>query len=413
MTQVGTPKDSLRKLEAMAVSTDTFPQVDEDFLVTTMSKLAKVPTVVPMGWETFMEPDDPKLVHYVQEVIRPELDRLGVRNILDVPRNNLVVELGTGEIDDALLIQNYTVVQHHNLMEDPHSGKVGNARAHGDDRPAVFGQGVSQSKAHQAVMLGVLKALQASDLTIRGKLYWAVNNEGLSSHHCSDAILDHLEHKPSFGVIQLGTGMRLSLGNRGRVDVNVHVEGKAAHSSTPQEGLSAIEGASRAMDRLRAMTWEDTHPQLGGRQALPYKVRYEPLAPHTLPSDAYIAVDRRLLPGDDPDAATDEVRAQLGDLAPWRTEVSRGYFMLPSMVDADNAWVQDLQASIAEVRGKPADTVYGQGAFDAGGPTARGVPTIMYGASGGEWPTGIDFVPIADAMDEAGALARLIARRLF
>jgi acetylornithine deacetylase/succinyl-diaminopimelate desuccinylase-like protein len=399
-------------LEAKAVSTDTFPQVDENYLVATLSKLAKVSTVVPMGWDTFMEPDDPKLVHYVQQVIRPELDQLDIRNLLDVPRNNLVVELGTGEIEDALLIQNYTVVQHHNLMQDPHSGKIGIARAHGDDRPAVFGQGVSQSKAHQAVMLAVLKSLKESGVEIRGKLYWAVNNEGLSSHHCSDAILDQLDQKPSFGVIQLGTGLRLSLGNRGRVDVNVHVQGKVAHSSTPQEGLSAIDGASEAMDRLRAMTWDDTHPQLGGRQALPYKVRYEPLAPHTLPSDAYIAVDRRLLPGDDPDAATDEVRAQLGDLAPFRSEVSRGYFMLPSMVDADNAWVQDLQSSIVEVRGKPADTVYGQGAFDAGGPTARGVPTIMYGASGGEWPTGVDFVAIADAMDEAGVLARLISRRL-
>ncbi|MGH2379896.1 MAG: peptidase dimerization domain-containing protein, partial [Candidatus Limnocylindria bacterium] len=371
-----------------------------------------VPTVVPTGWETFMEPDDPKLVHYVQEVIRPELDRLAIRNLLDVPRNNLVVELGTGEIEDALLIQNYTVVQHHNLMEDPHSGKVANARAYGDDRAAVFGQGVSQSKAHQAVMLAVLKALQASEARIRGKLYWAVNNEGLSSHSCSNAILDSLEHKPSFGVIQLGTGLRLSLGNRGRVDVNVHVEGKVAHSSTPNEGLSAIEGASQVMDRLREMTWPDTHPQLGGRQALPYKVRFEPQAPHTLPSDAYIAVDRRLLPGDDPDAATDEIRARLGDLAPWRVDVTRGYYMLPAMVDADHAWVWDLQACIAEVRGKPAEAVHGQGAFDAGGPTARGVPTIMYGASGGVWPTGIDFVAIADAMDEARVLGRLIATRL-
>lgn len=402
----------MRQLEGTAVSTDAFPQVDEDYLVSTLSKLAKVPTTVPMGWETFMEPDDPKLVHYVQEVIRPEFDRLAVRNLVDVPRNNLVVELGTGETEDALLIQNYTVVQHHNLMDDPHSGKVASARAFGDDRPAVFGQGVSQSKVHQAVMLAVIKALQASGARIRGKLYWAVNNEGLSSHTCSNAILDNLEPLPSFGVIQLGTGLRLSLGNRGRVDVNVHVEGKVAHSSTPHEGLSAIDGAYQVMNRLREITWPDTHPQLGGRQAVPYKVRFEPLAPHTLPSDAFIAVDRRLLPGDDPDAAADEIKASLGDLAPWRVDVTRGYYMLPAMVDPDHPWVRDLQECISIVRGKPAETVHGQGAFDAGGPTARGVPTIMYGASGGVWPTGVDFVAIADATDEARVLARLIATRL-
>ena len=43
---------------------------------------------------------------------------------------------------------------------------------------------------------------------------------------------------------------------------------------------------------------------LGGRQAIVYKIRYEPVAPHTLPSDAYLTVDRRLLPGDVPHAVT-------------------------------------------------------------------------------------------------------------
>lgn len=387
-------------------------QVDQDYLVSTLSDLAKVPTEVPMAWETFMEPDEPRLVRYVQQEVRPRLTALGILNLLDVPRNNLVAEVGSGESGEVLLIQNYTVVQHHNLMEDPHSGKVANARQYGTDRPAVFGQGVSQSKAHQAVMLTVLKALQESGTHLRGKLYWAVNNEGLSSHTCSDAILDALDPAPEFGIIQLGTGLRLSLGNRGRVDVNIHVRGKVAHSSTPDEGLSAIDGANVVLNKLRELSWPDRHPQLGGRQALAYKLRFEPQAPHTLPSDAYIAVDRRLLPGDDATAATDEIRSHLGDMAPWVVEVTEGYHMLPALVDANNAWVRDFQSSVTNVRGNEAEAVYGQGAFDAGGPCARGVPTVMYGASGGVWPAGVDFVPVSDAIDEARVLADLISRRL-
>src|SRR5215208_2791040 len=201
--------------------------LDRAYLVETLSRLARVPTDVPLGFQTLMEPDDPKLVHYVQEVLRPELVRLGCYDLIDAPRNNLVVRLGSGESERSLLIQNYTPAQHHNLMADPFSDKVANARAYGRDQPAVFGQGVSQNKAHQAVMLAVLKLLQSHEVPLRGRLYWAINNEGRSSHACSEAIIGALDRKPSFGVIQIGTGLRLSLGNRGRIDVVIHVVGKA------------------------------------------------------------------------------------------------------------------------------------------------------------------------------------------
>ena len=35
--------------------------LDERFLIDTLVELAKVPTDVPLGPQTFMEPDDPKL----------------------------------------------------------------------------------------------------------------------------------------------------------------------------------------------------------------------------------------------------------------------------------------------------------------------------------------------------------------
>ncbi len=39
------------------------PQIDQEYLVDTLRELARVPTEVPLGENTFMEPDDPKLVH--------------------------------------------------------------------------------------------------------------------------------------------------------------------------------------------------------------------------------------------------------------------------------------------------------------------------------------------------------------
>jgi acetylornithine deacetylase/succinyl-diaminopimelate desuccinylase-like protein len=386
--------------------------LDCAYLVETLSRLARVPTAVSLAYQTLMEPDDAKLVHYVQDVLRPELVRIGVYEVLDVPRNNLVVRLGSGESGASLLIQNYTPTQHHNLMQDPFSGKIASARDWGVDEPAVFGQGVSQNKAHQAVMLTVLKMLAANRAQLRGRLYWAINNEGRSSHACSESIIRALPERPSFCIIQLGTGLRISLGNRGRVDVDVHVKGKATHSSTPHAGLSAIEGAFQVIGRLKSLDWPDAHPLLGRRHAIVYKVRFEPLAPHTLPSDAYLTVDRRLLPGDDPGAATDEIRQVLGDMAPYQVDVEGGVYMLPALVDPDNEWVAALQQANAAVRQQPAETMYGQGTFDAGGPTSMGTPTVMFGASGGVWPTGVDFVPLSAVQTEARVLAKLIVDQL-
>jgi hypothetical protein len=74
--------------------------------------------------------------------------------------------------------------------------------------------------------------------------------------------------------------------------------------------------------------------------------------------------------------------------------------------------VRALQAAIRAVGGQEAETYYGQGTFDAGGPCALGVPSVMFGASGGDWPLGVDFVPLAAVEMEARVLARLILSEL-
>jgi acetylornithine deacetylase/succinyl-diaminopimelate desuccinylase-like protein len=387
-------------------------RIDRAYLVETLSRLAQAPTDVPLGYETLMEPDDPKLVHYVQRVMRPELVQLDCYDLIDAPGNNLAVRLGSGETDRSLLIQNYTVAQHHNLMTEPFSGKIANARAYGHDEPAVFGQGVSQTKAHQAVMLAVIKALQARSAPLRGRLYWTINNEGRSSHACSQAIIATLGHTPDFGIIQIGTGLQLSLGNRGRIDVIIHVKGKATHSSVPDQGLSAIAGAQIVLDRLQRLSWPDQHPLLGGRRAVPYKIRYEPVAPHTLPSDAFITIDRRLLPEDDPDEAVREIREAVGDVAPYQVDVQPDVMMLPALVDPEHPGVEALRRAHRAVRGEPLETIYLQGSFDAGWACSVGIPTVMYGAGEGRSLLGDDFVTIAAVETEARVLTELILEQL-
>ncbi len=88
-------------MAATQEATALVESLDRRFLIDTLVELAKVPTNVPMGHDVFMEPDDPKLVHYVQRVLRPKIQSLGAYDIMDVPRNQLVVRLGEGSSGQA------------------------------------------------------------------------------------------------------------------------------------------------------------------------------------------------------------------------------------------------------------------------------------------------------------------------
>ena len=361
---------------------------------------------------TLIAPDDPILVHYVQEVLRPELTNVGIVDVTDVPPNNLVARVRGISSDEALLIECYTPTQHYNLMADPLSGRVASAREYGCDEPCVFGQGVSQNKVHQAVMLGVLRVLVAAGVSFKSTLYWAINNEGRSTHACSEAIVTRLSPRPVFAVCQLGTGMKIWLGNRGRVDLDIHVSGRASHSSNPQAGLSAIDGVNEVLNRIRTLTWDSSHRLLGDRHAIAYKIRYQPVAPHTLPSDADLAIDYRLLPGDEPEDAAAVVREVIGDLSPYVVTVSVGVCQYPALVEANHPWVMALAAAGEEQGSHPLQTEYPTSCFDAGGLQRLGIPAVTFGARGGDFPLGVDFMPISQMMREARTLLRFIVDRL-
>ncbi len=184
-------------------------QLDMRYLVDTLVDVAQVPTEVPLGPDVFMAPDDPKLVHYVQQVLRSKLTTLGAYDLIDVPENQLVARYGLGTSDTTLLLMVYTPIQHHNLMDDPFSSKIARGTAWGYDEPCVFAQGVTQTKSHHAIVLTVLKLLIEHHIDLPGTLYVAINNEGRSSHACSTAILAALDPVPDFAILLTATGQRI------------------------------------------------------------------------------------------------------------------------------------------------------------------------------------------------------------
>ena len=74
---------------------DLAAQVDERYLTDILVELARVARIDGgSSWLadlSFKGPDDPKLVHYVQNNLRYKLDALGVQHITDVSNNQLLI----------------------------------------------------------------------------------------------------------------------------------------------------------------------------------------------------------------------------------------------------------------------------------------------------------------------------------
>jgi acetylornithine deacetylase len=366
-----------------------------DFLV----ELLLTDTQVPFG-ETEVAPGDPKIVAAIDALLMPHLDAMHPDEVRRHDQGDIALRFGPDR-DDGLLIQTYIVSQHANLMEGE-AGSVVEGGALGLQGKAVLGQGASQNKGPLAAAFAAVRK-RPKDLS--RPVWLAVNTEGRSSHGGSMRLLDDLGVTAAHGLVAFGTDLRVSLGNRGRVDVEVRVKGASSHSSQPWLGKNPIEGAADVVTALRTTPLPAPDPDLGPASATPYQITCYPIAPHTIPEDVRIVVDRRLLPGETPDAAVDALRTHLASIE--GIDVDTGVWMFPARVTADAPVVAALLEGTRRAGRREPETFWSLNAFDAGYACSKGIPTPMYGPGkrsfAGVGLVGNDAVALGDC--EAATLA--------
>jgi acetylornithine deacetylase len=371
-----------------------------DFLV----QLLGTDTQVPLG-QTEIAAGDPKIVAAVDAVLMPHLDAMQPDEVRRHDQGDVALRFGP-ERDDGLLIQTYIVSQHANLME----GEAGSLVDGGDfglEGKAVLGQGASQNKGPLAAAFA---AVRGRPRDLRRPVWLAVNTEGRSSHGGSTRLLDDLGVTAVQGIVAFGTDLRVSLGNRGRVDVEVLVKGASSHSSQPWLGKNPIEGAADVVTALRTTPLPPPDADLGPASATPYQFACYPIAPHTIPEDVRIVVDRRLLPGETPDAAVDVLREHLASIE--GVDVETGVWMFPAAVAADSPVVAALLEGTRRAGRNEPETFWSLNAFDAGYACSKGIPTPMYGPGkrsfAGAGLVGSDAVALDDCEVAARAYAYAI-----
>jgi acetylornithine deacetylase len=352
---------------------------------------------------------EPQVQSFIAEQVVPLVQTLGLPWRRD-PMGNLLVELGPERAEKSLMLMAYAMTHPASRMSQPYAGEL----IEGAGGAFVRGRGVSEQKGSVAAALAAVKTA-ADRSKLRGRLVFTVSTAGETGRHdAAISICDALGFNPKIAIIVIGTTGRVALANKGRVDVIVTVRGKAAHSSTPWAGVNAIEGARRVLDRVMALdVGGSRHPGLGRATLTPTAMRSWPEATHTVQDEVRLVFDRRLLPGDDPQAAFATVAAAADIGEPWSVKTEFGPFMYPAEIAQDRVLMRAVNNGCRRVGLASPPTFHSHGALDAGYFCFKGGEAAMWGPGDmDQWHSADERIAVPDLIDGAASYFGLIEEYL-
>jgi acetylornithine deacetylase/succinyl-diaminopimelate desuccinylase-like protein len=376
--------------------------------------LVKVPSP-----QTELLEDEPLLKAFITSAIEPRLRSMGFADIRYDAMGNLIATYGAGTSNNSLMLIGNAMNQPAATMPNPYAGDVVDGATYGLPGECVMGKGASEQKATLAAMLHAMEAVIASRVAIKGKLVFTCCLSGETGKH--DAIRSVVEDagvRADMAVLG-GTGLKLTLGNRGRIDVFVTVKGSPCHSSRPWDGANAITGAAEAIRLLlHKVKVDKTHPQLGRQSLTVNHIRSFPDSTHTVQERCEFTLDRRLLPGEDPNEAFAEIERIAREVErftdpisgkTYGVDVRLGPYMYPSLVTTESPVVRALLRASEAMLDRPAETYYSPSAFDQGYLNHVGIATANYGPGEDQYAhTDRDMASVERTADAARVYAFMI-----
>jgi acetylornithine deacetylase/succinyl-diaminopimelate desuccinylase-like protein len=324
---------------------------------------------------------EPKVLALIRDVIKPELEQAGLHPSID-DKGNLILRLNGRGRGDRLMLVGYAMNAAPSTMENPYSGEIVDGAPYELEGECVWGRGACEQKGSLAAMMAAMRFIGVHKVELPADLYFVVSTAGETGRHDSLAyVLDHGNVEADWCIID--GPPEIQLGNKGRLDVLAIVRGKQAHSSRPWEGINAIEGAMKVLEKLKPLLpypEAKAHAELGKVSLTPNAIESFPKATHTIQSECRIMFDRRLLPGDDPKKAIQQMRHVIGKIPPFEIEIQARDFMYPSEVGKEAEVVQALEHGIRIMLGQQPAYSFSTAANDTGLFNHRGIQAINYGA---------------------------------
>lgn len=323
-------------------------------------------------------------------------------------RDNVIIEVRTDKPDRTLLFESHMDTVGLGTMDDP------NTPIHRDGR--LYGRGSCDTKATMAGMLYAMEQAAANPAELPGDLVMCA---AIDEEYQFRGVLKYaqeLAYPVAGAIVGEPTDLRIIIAHKGIARYAIRTHGRAAHSSTPREGNSAIFQMAEVLRVVR----EVAEPQLA--------VRSHPLcgAPtmvvgmiqggtqvNIVPETCEIQIDRRVIPGENSRTAMLEFESLLRDVVAERgVEFTLHELLLDNPLDTDaDAQVVHCAQAVAGELGLSTETMgvpYGTDASKLN--DICGIPTIVYGPGSIKLAhTREEYVPVAE-VEQAAAFYLGMAR---
>jgi succinyl-diaminopimelate desuccinylase len=339
------------------------------------------------------------------------LQRRSQPDLLDYPRYNVLGFWDAGAKKTVHFNAHFDVV--------PVSGqwRHGSPFSAAVDRGWIYGRGTSDMKGAIASIVFALKALRATATQPNFNLEVSFTaDEETDSTLGTGWVTQHGRLKADYAIVgEGGEGDGVCCGHNGVVWLNVRVHGRAAHGSTPQEGINALEKMSAlvlaldgykrilARKKFRAPDGQVRTPtlNLGGVFSSGEGGKI-----NTVPSSASFSIDRRVLPVETVAEAERDLRAFLKSAA---AKIPQCAISVEKVSDNHSCYrdpatpfAAALRASVARVRRRPAEFCVSTGFNDMHFfANVLRIPTLGYGPGGQDYHAIDERAKISDLVEAA------------
>ncbi|MBC7228569.1 MAG: YgeY family selenium metabolism-linked hydrolase [Thermoflexales bacterium] len=237
--------------------------------------------------------------------ILQEMDRLGLQDIRTDRIGNVLGWVGREEGPTLMLnghMDTVTVSNPAAWRHDPFGATVEGRR--------LYGLGACDMKGGLAAMLYGAYLLRRTGLPARGRVVVAcVVQEEPCEGLASRVLIEEEGIRPDWVLIAEPTDMAVARGQRGRMELEVTVHGRAAHASRPDLGENAIYAAARLIFGLELLAGQlGDDPFLGPGTLAVTEIRSHASSRNAIPDRCDLVVDRRLTLGETEAMALAEIQ---------------------------------------------------------------------------------------------------------
>jgi acetylornithine deacetylase/succinyl-diaminopimelate desuccinylase-like protein len=249
----------------------------------------------------------------------------------------------------------------------------------------LVGRGVVDMKGAVAAFVAAVEALRPSGVLEQCSLELALTgDEEIGSQNGTIPLAASGTLTARAAVCGEPTGLRVFVGNRGLVWLRIVIHGRGGHAGLIHLIDNATSCASMLATALESLPLTARDDRFRPDTPSLTVTRCRPVdgldAPNVVPDAVALLIDRRLLPGEQPEAAIDQIRecVRANVPPPFATEIDVLRRWPPYAISPD-APISRLAGRVLTMTGLPA--VYGTdlAANDASWLVEAGIPTVLLG----------------------------------